>query len=124
MLRQEAALYIASDPDFRRLPFNDEQDSWTVGNLVTKSRIRAVYRHALAGEEIRAAPHNRTSSQLTPEEDLVVRWFRAARHASQEQLVEATGLAEYDVGRIGFQTAWGIQPEEAWVLNLENLVGA
>jgi len=118
-LRQEAAVYIASDPDFRRLPFKDDRDSWTVGNLVTKSRMRAIYRHALSGEEIVAASHNKTSTELTPEESLVVRWFRVTRHASQSQLMEASGLGEYDVGRIGFQTHWGIPPSAEWISNLE-----
>ena len=123
-LRQEAAVYVASDSDFRHLPFEDKRDAWTVGTLNTKSRMRAIYRHALSGEEIVAAPHNRTSNELTPAEDLVVRWFQAARHASHEQLMEASGLNEYDVGRVGYKMPWGIAPRQECIEALEASIRA
>lgn len=124
MLRQETVQEQVSLPDFYHDPFGRERDSWTVGDLTTKSRTRALYRGALTGEAVVPGSHNVRANELSDDEALMMRWFRAARHASREQMMAATGLGKYDVGRIGFQVCkWGIPPTETWVENLEKSIG-
>lgn len=123
-LRQEAAQEIVALIDGYHDPFGRERDSWTVGDLTTKSRTRALYRAALTGEAVVASSHNTRAHELSADEILMMRWFSAARHASREQLMEASGLGKYDVGRIGFQVChWGLPPTEEWVDNLEQAIG-
>lgn len=124
MLRQEAAQEIVAIVDGYHDPFGRERDTWTVGDLTTKSRTRALYRAALTGEAIVPGIHNKHADELTNDEALMMRWFQAAKQASRDQLVTATGLSKYDVGRVGFQVCkWGIPPTEAWVDNLERAIG-
>lgn len=123
-LRQEAAQEIVAIVDGYHDPFGRERDTWTVGDLTTKSRTRALYRAALTGEAMIPGSHNKHADELSDDEALMMRWFRAARHANRKQLVEATGLSEYDVGRVGLQVArWGVRPDVRWVTNLEQIVG-
>ena len=123
-LRQEAAQEIVAIVDGYHDPFGRERDIWIVGDLTTKSRTRALYRAALTGEAVVPGANNKHADELTSEETLMMRWFRAARHAKRKQLIEATGLGEYDVGRVGLHACkWGIPPTEAWVSRLEEIVG-
>ncbi len=123
-LRQEAAQEIVGALDGFHDPFGRERDTWTVGDLTTKSRTLALYRAALTGEAIVPGLHNARADDLSDEETLMMRWFRAARHAKRKQLIEATGLGEYDVGRVGLHACrWGIPPTEAWISRLEEIVG-
>jgi len=123
-LRQEAAQEIVSATDGYHDPFGRQRDTWTVGDLTTKSRTRALYRAALTGEAVVPGQANKHADELMEDEALMMRWFRAARHAKRKQLIEATSLGEYDVGRIGLHACrWGIPPTEAWVSRLEEIVG-
>nr|WP_312196564.1 hypothetical protein [Brucella anthropi] len=124
MLRQELAQEIVALTDGYHDPFGRERDTWTVGDLTTKSRTRASYRAALTGEAVVPGVNNKHADKLSDDESLMMRWFHAAKQASREQLMAATGLGKYDVGRVGFQVCkWGIPPTEAWVDNLERAIG-
>ncbi|MCX2696260.1 hypothetical protein [Ochrobactrum chromiisoli] len=124
MLRQETAQEIVAIVDGYHDPFGRERDTWTVGDLTTKSRTRALYRAALTGEAVVPGANNKHADELTNDEALLLRWFLAARRASREQLMSATGLSKYDVGRVGLHACkWGIPPTENWVDNLEQAIG-
>jgi len=124
VLRQELAQEIVALVDGYHDPFGRERDSWTVGDLTTKSRTRALYRAALTGEAVVPGANNKHADELTSEESLMMRWFHAAKQASREQLMSATGLSKYDVGRVGLHACkWGIPPTEEWVDNLEQVIG-
>lgn len=124
VLRQELAQEIVATFDGYHDPFGRERDIWTVGDLTTKSRTRALYRSALTGEAVVPGANNKHADELTSEESLMMRWFHAAKQASRDQLVAATGLSKYDVGRVGLHACkWGIPPVAEWVDNLEQAIG-
>lgn len=124
MLRQETAQEIVASTDAFHDPFGRERDTWTVGDLTTKSRTRALYRAALTGEAVVPGANNKHADELTSDEALMMRWFYASRQASRDQLVAATGLSKYDVGRVGLHACkWGIPPVAEWVDNLEQVIG-
>jgi len=124
VLRQEAAQEIVAIVDGYHDPFGRERDTWIVGDLTTKSRTRALYRAALTGEAVVPGANNKIADELTSGEALMMRWFHAAKQASREQLMAATGLTKYDVGRVGLHACkWGIPPTENWVDNLEQAIG-
>ncbi|SPL65051.1 hypothetical protein [Ochrobactrum soli] len=124
MLRQETAQEIVALVDGYHDPFGRERDTWTIGDLTTKSRTRALYRAALTGEAVVPGVQNKHADNLSDDEALMMRWFQAAKQASREQLVAATGLSKYDVGRVGMHACkWGIPPVAEWVDNLERTIG-
>lgn len=121
-LRREVVLNITSQLDRYEDPFRRWRDQWTVGEVTTFSKTHALYRAVFFDEDIVASAHNKNDDKLTDDEQLTVEWIAAAQSSSREQLMQATGLGAYDVGRIGLHAArWGIEPRYDWLAALEKM---
>lgn len=122
MLRREVVLEITRSLDRYQDPFRRWRDQWTVGEVTTHSKTNALYRSAFYSEEVVADPKNTSLDTLSDDEKLLTDWLTAARFSTREQLMSATGLGAYDVGRIGLHAArWGIEPRYDWLHALEKM---
>lgn len=121
-LRKEVVLNIAGQLDRYQDPFRRWRDKWTVGEVSTYSKTYALYRAAFYSEEVVADPRNMSPDILSEDEKMLTEWLTAARFATREQLMQATNLGAYDVGRVGMQAArWGIEPRYDWLHALEKM---
>ncbi len=105
--------------------FMPARDEWTVGGETTTSFLAAVYLAGVSGAEIKPGPKNvRDHGQSLEKSSQILRWFDVARGATREQIMRATNLGNYDIGRVGFITAdWGIEPIKTYIARLEKIIG-
>lgn len=101
-----------------------ERALWSVGDIQTTCRARAVYLGGMTGND--AVPHSENRDPLLFDaEHLAIRWLRAIHSVSVEEQMNASGLGEYDVGRIGrLALNWGIVPESDWVEKIREIENA
>ncbi len=118
-LRKEVVLNITSQLDRYEDPFRRWRDMWTVGEVTTYSKTHALSRAAFYSEKVVADQKNTAPDILSEDEKLLTEWLMAARFATREQLMSATGLGVYDIGRVGLHAArWGIEPRYDWLAAL------
>lgn len=126
LLRLQAAVAGLRRFDTAFAPsFMPPRDEWTVGSETTTSFLAAVYLAGVSGDEIKPDPKNvRDHEQSLEKSSQILRWFGVARQATRAQIMRATNLGDYDIGRIGFVTAhWGIEPIKTYTARLEKIVG-
>lgn len=120
-IMREAVLekHFAQLEKFYPVFVDKERALWSVGDVHTTCRARAVY---LAGRtDDSAVPHTENRDpDLSTAEILAIRWLRAIRGTSVEEQITVSGLGEYDIGRIGrLSMNWGIVPEIWWIVQME-----
>lgn len=121
-LRKEVVLNISSQLDRYQDPFRRWRDRWTVGETATYSKTYALYRAVFYREDVVADPKNMSPVAMSEDEKLLTDWLFSAGRSTREQLMTATGLGVYDVGRVGLHAArWGIEPRYDWLHVLEKL---
>ncbi len=99
-LRREVVLNISSQLDRYQDPFRRPRDMWYVGELITFSKTLALYKSAFTGEAVVSNDFNKADFTHSEDEQLMLDWLTAARFATREQLMTATKLGPYDVGRV------------------------
>ncbi|ERI12536.1 hypothetical protein O206_11130 [Ochrobactrum sp. EGD-AQ16] len=93
-----------------------------VGSERTHSFMKAVYLAGMTGEPIE--PGSENDRQKDGAGDVVLRWFAAVRGATREQIMAATHLSDYDIGRLGFVgNHWGLEVVETQCERLEKIIG-
>lgn len=121
-LRQQHALVSYGSRDGSVDPFSRRRDHWTVGTEKTHSFMRAIYMSGISGDPV--IPGVENAKQKDGAGDIVLRWFAAARGATREQIIAATHLGDYDIGRLGFiGNHWGLEVVETQCERLEKIVG-
>lgn len=101
-------------------PFLDKERAlWTVGDIQTTSRARAVY---LAGTGVDPVPHvENRDPELCTAERLAIDWLREICGISLDEQMQVSGLGEYDVGRVGrLGLNWGIVPRIEWIEEMQD----
>lgn len=122
LLRQQHALASFGASDNSVDPFSRRRDYWMVGSEQSHSFMKAIYLAGITGQPILRGPEN--ESQKAGAGDTVLRWFTAVRCATREQIVAATHLSDYDIGRLGFiGNHWGLEVTETQCERLETIVG-
>lgn len=95
-----------------------ERALWSVGDVQTTCRARAIYLAGTTGDDAIPHPENR-DPELSGAEELAIRWLRATRDASVEHQLNVSGLGEYDIGRVGrLGLNWGIIPQTEWIVKM------
>lgn len=121
-IMREAALQKLFDQAERTYPpfLDKERALWTVGDIQTTCRGRAVYLAGIKGVD--PVPHIENRDQeLSEAERLAIRWLRAIGEVSIEEQMRVTQLGEYDVGRVGrLGLNWGLVPQIQWIEELQD----
>lgn len=122
LLRQQHALATFGSRDNSVDPFYRRRNRWTVGEETTFSFLKAVYMSGISGHPIVPAADNERKPEASAE--VTLRWFAAARAATREQIMAASKLGDYDIGRLGFiGNHWGMEVYTSQCERLEKIVG-
>jgi hypothetical protein len=125
-IMREAALQKLFDQAERTYPpfLDKERALWTVSDIQTTSRARAVYLAGTTGVD--PVPHAENKDpELNEAERLSIRWLRGIRGLSFDDQMRASGLGEYDFGRVGrLGLNWGIAPKIEWIEDLKEITYA
>ncbi|MCO7728457.1 hypothetical protein NJB93_17865 [Brucella intermedia] len=122
LLRQQHALASFGSRDGAVDPFHRRRNRWTVGEETTFSFLKAIYMSGISGHPIVPGEDNERKPEASAQK--ILRWFAAARQADRRQIMAATNLGDYDIGRIGFVgNHWGMEAYTSYCERLEKIVG-